>query len=116
MLIQNVSNMVQSPQPVRLPSNGAPKVAEAVVQAVSQQPSPQQLNNAVAAINKAMQQSNRSLEFSVDSNTKKPIVKIVDTTTGDVIRQIPSEEILAIAQSIDEFMQFQQGLLIRQKG
>ncbi len=115
MLIQNVSNMVQSPQPVRLPGDGAPKVAEAVVQAVSQQPAPQQLKSAVDSINRAMRQANMSLELSVDSATKKPIVKMTDSETGELIRQFPSEEVLAIASSIDQFLEFQQGLLLKQK-
>jgi len=36
----------------------------------------------------------------------------VDTETGDVIRQFPSEDMLAISRSIDRF---QQGLLLKQK-
>ncbi|MBL8491536.1 MAG: flagellar protein FlaG, partial [Rhodocyclaceae bacterium] len=41
----------------------------------------------------------------------KTVVKVVDGQTGKMIRQIPSEELLAIAESIDRM----QGLLLRQK-
>lgn len=109
-----------------LASNGAHQVVvangvvpEAVAiasrQAVPQQPSPQQLNDAVIALNQAMRQSNQSVEFSVDFNTKKPIVKMSDTATGEVLRQFPSEEMLAIARSIDQFLQLQHGLLLKQQ-
>lgn len=77
-----------------------------------QQPSPQQLKMAVDGINQAMQQSNQSLEFSVDTGTKMPVVRVVDTTTGQLIVQIPSKVALAIAQSID---QQQHGLLLNQQ-
>lgn len=119
MLIQNVNNVLQTPQPIRLPSDGAPKVAEAASQAPpqqlsAQQPSAQQLKSAVDSINQAMRQANKSVELSVDSSTKKPVVKMMDSETGELIRQYPSEEVLAIAQAIDQYLG-QQGLLFKQK-
>ena len=127
MLIQNVS-VDPAPQPARLASDGASGgvvvqpssagvrlgVAAGLTQAVSQPPSPEQLQNAVDSINQAMRQSSQNLEFSVDRDTNKQVVKMVDAKTGDLIRQIPSEETLAIARSIDQFMQ-RQGLLLSQK-
>lgn len=128
MLIQNVNN--QALQPARLAGDGEPvsvvsasKVpappaaaperqhtpAESVA---APQPSAAQLKNVVEAINKTLQQANKNLEFTVDSETKNPVVKLVDSETGDVIRQFPTEEALSIARAIDNF---QQGLLIRQK-
>jgi flagellar protein FlaG len=77
-----------------------------------QQVSTEALNSAVAAINQAMQQSNPALEFSVDTDTQKTVVRMVDTSTGELIRQFPSETTLAIARGIEEF---QQGLLLTQK-
>ena len=63
-------------------------------------------------ISKAIQTFSRNLEFSVDeAAVGKTVVKVVDRETGDMIRQIPSEEALAIAKALDQL----QGLLIRQK-
>lgn len=131
MLIQNTSNMAQAPQPARLASDSAPNVVVAtpsnvganpsakvelpqiaVPQVAEQEPSPEQLKSVVDNINRTLRQSNRNLEFSIDDTTKRNMVKVVDTETGDVIRQFPSEEALAISRSID---QFQQGLLLQQK-
>lgn len=84
----------------------------------SQPPSPAQLQSAVNKINKALQQSNQSLEFSVDATTKTPVVKMIDTQTGKVIQQYPSQQTLAIAESIDQYLsqhQLQQGTLLKQK-
>jgi flagellar protein FlaG len=83
-------------------------------QVATRQPSFAQLKKAVDGINQAMLQSNQSLEFTVESGTNTPIVRIMDKETGQLIRQIPSEETLAISQSIDQFMQMQ-GLLLKQK-
>ena len=76
------------------------------------EPSAAQLQNAVDNINKTLKQSNRNLEFSVDESTNKQVVRLVDTDTGDLVRQFPSEELLAISRAID---QIQQGLLLKQK-
>ena len=77
--------------------------------AAKQPPSIVQLQRLIESMNKTMQQNNSSLEFSVDGNSERVLVKLIDTSTGEVIRQIPSKEILAIAQSIK---QMQQGLLL----
>jgi len=77
-----------------------------------QQPSPELLKSAIDVINRVMQQSNNSLEFSVDNDTKKSVVKLVDTETGELIRQYPSDEMLAISRSIDQYQQ-RQGLLLK---
>ena len=131
MIIQNTSNINQASPPVRNISDDAPKVvadtSNAVItttgvtahtqqittqQVALQQPSSEQLKTAVNVINQVMRQSNNSLEFSVDTDTNRTVVKMKDTETGELIRQFPSEETLAISRAID---QFQQGLLLKQK-
>lgn len=120
MIIQNAN----SAPPARLVSNDTPKVvatSPAVVETpapAAPQPSAEQVKSAVNNINQALQKSNPNLQLSVDSDTKKPIIKFVDSQTGTVIRQYPSEEVVAIARSIDEFMaqnQLKHGLLLNQK-
>ena len=84
---------------------------EAAVVAVSV-PAPEQVQQAVQMINKTMQTFSRNLEFSVDdAAVGKTVVKVVDKETGDVIRQIPSQETLNIARALDRL----QGLLIRRQ-
>lgn len=80
--------------------------------AAPQPVSPEALDNAVAVINQAMQDSNQALRFSVDTDTQRTVVKMVDTSTGELIRQFPSDATLAISRGIAEF---QQGLLLKQK-
>jgi flagellar protein FlaG len=118
MIIQSI-NTTQSTPPVRLVSRDMTAAfADVPMQEVAhQQPSPEQLSKAVDTINKAMQQSNQRVEFSVDPNTKAPVIKMVDTETGKLIRQFPSEEVLLIASSIEDYLshhQVQQGLLLKQ--
>lgn len=71
----------------------------------------QQLADAVKATNDFVNSVNNSLTFSVDKDSGKTIVKVIDKSTDEVIRQIPSEEMLAIAQALDKI----KGLLVHQK-
>jgi len=77
----------------------------------SKNASHEEVTNAVEAINKELNVSNVGVEFSVDKEADRMIVKVVDTQTKDVIRQIPNEEVLEISKSLAKF----QGLLVRQK-
>lgn len=57
----------------------------------------------------------RSLEFSVDEHEGQTIVKVIDKENKDVIRQIPSEEFIKMAQRIDllsDEMQKARGILL----
>lgn len=110
MIIQNNPLMNQAVLPAARTQAESRPVAE--TPAVPQPPSAEELKNAVATLNKAMQQSNQNLEFSVDTDTHKVVVRMVDTSTGQLIRQYPTEETLAISRGIE---QFQQGLLLKQK-
>lgn len=51
-------------------------------------------------VNDSMRQHN--LEFKVNEDLERTIVKVVDSDSGEVIRQIPSEELVAIAERIEE--------------
>lgn len=47
---------------------------------------------------------NTELRFEVDSDSKKVVVKIVDPENDEVIRQIPSEELLAIRKRMQDLV------------
>ena len=51
-----------------------------------------------------------SLEFQIDQSNGKTIVKVIDTESSAVVRQIPSEELLTIARALDR-MQGKGGLV-----
>lgn len=74
-------------------------------------PTAQQLQDAVDKVSKAVSGYSRELQFSVDPDLKVSVVKVVDSQTKQVIRQIPSEEMLNIAKDLDKAL----GVLIEQK-
>jgi len=56
-----------------------------------------------ARMNEHLQQMQHSLRFSVDDASGHIVVKVIDTATDEVIRQIPSEEMLAVMRHITDF-------------
>ncbi|MFP8965829.1 flagellar protein FlaG [Pokkaliibacter sp. CJK22405] len=60
------------------------------------------LQDSVDEINSMIQSQNRSLQFSVDDSTETPVISVMDSDTGKVIREIPSEEVRALASRIKD--------------
>lgn len=85
----------------------------AVPEPAPQQPPPEQVQKAVEALKQLIEtKAPNSLAFSIDDATGRTIVKITDAETGEMIRQIPSEEMLQIARSLDRM----QGMLLQEQG
>lgn len=74
-------------------------------------PSREELDKAVKAVTDFVNSINNSLQFSIDNDTGKSVVKVIDSSTKEVIKQFPSEEMLAIAKALDGI----KGLLVHQK-
>lgn len=68
----------------------------------AQQVQPAETEQAISEVGEFLQTLNRHLSFSVDDTSDRTIVSVVDQSSGDVIRQIPSEEILRIAEKIKD--------------
>lgn len=71
----------------------------------------QELEKAVEAVQKFTEPMASNLQFTIDEETGIRVVKVVDTSSQEVIRQMPSEEMLQIAKALDRL----QGILIKQK-
>ena len=96
----------------RAAANSAAPVAQQPVPSPVPATSAADVRDAADKINTVLQTlASSNLEFSVDQDSGQTIVRVVDTETKDVIRQIPNEEALAIAKSLGKV----QGLLIHQK-
>ncbi len=114
MINDVVKNGYSSPTPVRetasvpLPSVASRPVsasAETVPQnAVTQKPQPDsaQLREAVSKLNDYTQSISRKLSFSIEESTGRTVIKVYDAETDELIRQIPPEETLHLAEVIQE--------------
>lgn len=55
---------------------------------------------AVAQMNHYIQSTQRDLQFTYDADSGQTVVKVLDRTTQEVIRQIPDEIFLRLAQTL----------------
>ncbi len=66
--------------------------------------SKERLNAAVEELNKAMETIRTERRFEIDEELDRPIVKVVNSETKEIIRQIPSEEAVKISKNIGEMI------------
>lgn len=101
------------------PPPAAPVQTQAAVTPIAPAPSAAEVKEALQTINSSMRELSRNLEFSVDPDSDRVIVRIVDQQTSEVIRQMPTHEALDIAKAIDKDINKAahkiQGLLISHK-
>ena len=118
MIIQQLNSLTQqggAVTPADVGSVPARQPAAPVPNVTAGQPSSAehdaQVKQVAEHINQTIQSLSRNLNFTVDKDTGITVVKVMDTETNQVIRQIPGDEILSVAKAIDTL----QGLIIRQK-
>ncbi|MDB6049975.1 MAG: flaG [Pseudomonas sp.] len=58
------------------------------------------LKLAVQEMEKFVQSVKRNLEFSIDESSGTVVVKVIASDTGEIVRQLPSEEALKLADSL----------------
>jgi len=106
------------------PSSNATSAVPASAAAKAAQPeagSAQPAKNASVdpqTMNAQLQQANSSLQFKVDQSTGISYFKVVDSTTGKTIRQVPSADAIAMAQKLQDFSKHQNpsGILMDEEG
>ncbi|MCC5810652.1 MAG: flagellar protein FlaG [Ectothiorhodospiraceae bacterium] len=69
------------------------------------------VDSAVRDINEFVQSVQRDLRFSVDENSGRTIITVLDSQTEEVVRQIPPEKLVAAAENIEHL----RGLLFEAK-
>ena len=60
------------------------------------------LNEVVFELNNLVRDLHRELQFSVDDKSGDTVIKVVDSKTDEVVREIPSEEVVRLRQRLEE--------------
>ena len=84
----------------------APKAAEKPAEPVRQAPAAppvevRKIESVTRQIDSFLRSMNKSLQFRLDESSGRMIVSICDAETGEVIRQVPGEEAMRIAQNLE---------------
>ncbi|MBI2307781.1 MAG: flagellar protein FlaG [Rhodocyclales bacterium] len=106
-------------QPGKIAGNETPPTAAQTPVAVapvakvyeSARSSAEEVESAVKKVQNFVSAKAADIQFSIDEDIGVTVVKVVDRGTKEVIRQIPSEEMLEIAKALDKL----QGLLVKQQ-
>jgi flagellar protein FlaG len=60
------------------------------------------IKQAVENLNQQLKDNGRDLSFQMDETINRPIITVRNLQTGEVVRQIPNEEVVRMAHSIEE--------------
>lgn len=63
---------------------------------------PKELESAIAQINDYLQSDERNLDFQIDDDAGVTVIRVYDSQTQELIRQIPNEEMLKLAQKLNK--------------
>ncbi len=67
-----------------------------------EQPTEKQLEDLATNMSDMMSMMRKGLAFRVDDNSGTSVVSVLDVESGEVLRQIPSEEALELAEKLTE--------------
>jgi flagellar protein FlaG len=69
------------------------------------------LSELVEELSDLVQSVRRELKFSVDSDSGRTVIRVIDSSTGELVRQIPPDEVLTL---VGRFREDQAGLVKEQ--
>jgi flagellar protein FlaG len=92
---------------------GADSMAEAGPRASTpvSTPTRDQVEQAAARVKDVLRGTTSRLEIEIDPDLHKAVIKVFNEESGEIIRQIPSQELLDLAKYLDD----PKGLLIRER-
>lgn len=64
--------------------------------------STKQLESVAQQLQDFVGEMNRGLQFSVDKNSGRDVIKVIDKESGDLIKQYPSEEVLSLVAKLSK--------------
>lgn len=78
------------------------KIKQDQLEQESQQAVEAKIENAIESIRGFIQENQRTLDFDVAKKSNRIIISVIDRNTNEVIRQIPPEEAIELAERIKE--------------
>ena len=64
----------------------------------------EQLENVAQQLQDFVGNMNRGLEFSVDKDSGRDVIKVIDKNSGDLVKQFPSEEVLSLVAKLSDMV------------
>lgn len=99
---QEISNLADDKNDRGLDLSISAQEDSTKVEQDSEVPNKENVSKVVQNLNDYVQSMQRQLRFNVDEVTGRMVVKVIDAETQETIRQIPAEEIMALARHMTE--------------
>jgi flagellar protein FlaG len=64
----------------------------------------QQLDKVAQQLQDFVGDLNRNIEFSVDEDSGRDVIKVIDKDSGDLLKQYPSEEVLTLVSKLSDMV------------
>jgi flagellar protein FlaG len=102
---QAVSSISSAPaaEPVANPGSSATPAPRAAAAAVSQGEQRHRMEAVAQQLRDYLRSNGRDLEFRVDTDTDSMVITVREASSGEIIRQMPSEEALQMRRYLDEW-------------
>ncbi|MCK5335236.1 MAG: flagellar protein FlaG [Gammaproteobacteria bacterium] len=84
-----------------------------VVEEKAQEVSAEKAQEVVEQLNNHAQTINRDLHFSVDDDSGRTVIRVINSETAELVRQIPSEEVLRLSETIRESIEGSTGVIVQ---
>lgn len=102
-ITKSLPNKQRVQQQAQVAAAAADTAQAAERQAVAAEPvQVRKIESVTQQIDSYLRSMNRSLQFQLDEGTGQMVVTLRDSETGEVIRQVPGEDALRIAQRIEQ--------------
>ena len=100
----SVERAPAKPAPSSSPSDKASEVVQSTSVIATNQTSDSEVSKAIEAIDLMMDLRSRSVTFERDESAGKDVIKVVDDETGEIIRQMPPEELLTFMRNLTKML------------
>jgi len=110
--VENSDLFVRPKEPAEIQGPKAPKPIEqtrelnqkasSAVQLTADAVSPERLAELVKILQEAVPAKANSLRFQMDEVLDRPVVSVIDEKSGELIRQLPSDEVIRAAHNIEK--------------
>ncbi len=110
-MVHDVSNYKDHPAAaIQATQSGPQPSSEKKVEARTPEPEPEQakaevkakdLEQALSRVREVFKKADSRLEFTVDPDLDRVVVKVMDGDSGTVIRQIPQQEVIDLAKRLE---------------
>ena|SRR5690554_5870236 len=90
------------PQVAEAEQAGKPVGEQRAQYRVNPEPERERVVEAIKRIQEFVDETQRGLQFSIDEDTGRIVVKVIARQSGEVIRQLPSEEALELAKRLQD--------------